>query len=137
MMLYLLSVRAPEDEDLLLFDKINHRVAHLSRLNANTTTIQSEPMLVRIEKNLKVTMCVFKDSPFKSLIRIWNIVLVRKLWNRRRILASYRSFWTTDWWQNSNNDQCVRSAYSRYLPSSLHITIQVNYQLKGECNPRF
>ena len=58
MMLYLLSVRAPEDEDLLLFDKINHRVAHLSRLNANTTKIQSEPMLVRIVKSLKVTMCV-------------------------------------------------------------------------------
>ena len=70
MMLYFSSVRAIEDEDPLLFDRINRRVAHISRLNANTTTIQSEPMLVRIEKNLKVTMCVFKDSPFKSLIRI-------------------------------------------------------------------
>ena len=70
MILYFSSVRAIEDEDPLLFDRINRRVAHISRLNANTTTIQSEPMLVRIEKNLKVTMCVFKDSPFKSLIRI-------------------------------------------------------------------
>ena len=53
MMLYLLSVRAPEDEDPLLFDRINRRVAHISRLNANTTTIQSEPMLVRIVKTFK------------------------------------------------------------------------------------
>ena len=53
MMFYLLSVRAPEDEDPLLFDRINRRVAHISRLNANTTTIQSEPMLVRIVKTFK------------------------------------------------------------------------------------
>ena len=53
MMLYLLSVRAPEDEDPLLFDRINRRVAHISRLNANTTTIQSEPMLVRTVKTFK------------------------------------------------------------------------------------
>ena len=136
MMLYLLSVRALEDEDPLLFDRINRRVAHLSRLNANTTTIQSEPMLVRIVKKFK-SYNVRMISRFKYLIRIWNIVLVRKLWNRRGILASYRSFWATDWWQNSNNHQCVRSAYSRYLPSSLHIAIQINYQLKGECNLRF
>ena len=53
MMLYFSSVRAIEDEDPLLFDRINRRVAHISRLNANTTTIQSEPMLVRNFKIFK------------------------------------------------------------------------------------
>ena len=62
-MLYLSSVRAIEDEDPLLFDRINRRVAHISRLNANTTTIQSEPVLVRIVKHSKVTMC--KDMPIQ------------------------------------------------------------------------
>ena len=62
-MLYFSSVRAIEDEDPLLFDRINRRVAHISRLNANTTTIQSEPMLVRIVKHSKVKKCVFKDMP--------------------------------------------------------------------------
>ena len=71
MMFYLLSVRAPEDEDPLLFDRINRRVAHISRLNANTTTIQSEPMLVRICKHLKVTMCVnIGIGSFEFVIRI-------------------------------------------------------------------
>ena len=65
MILYFSSVRAIEDEDPLLFDRINRRVAHISRLNANTTTIQSEPMLVRIVKHSKVTMCVFKDVPIQ------------------------------------------------------------------------
>ena len=53
MILYFSSVRAIEDEDPLLFDRINRRVAHISRLNANTTTIQSEPMLVRYLKIFK------------------------------------------------------------------------------------
>ena len=58
MILYFSSVRAIEDEDPLLFDRINRRVAHISRLNANTTTIQSEPMLVRYLKYSKVTICM-------------------------------------------------------------------------------
>ena len=65
-MLYFSSVRAIEDEDPLLFNRINRRVAHLSRLNANTTTIQSEPMLVRIVKHSKVKKCVLiKDMPIQ------------------------------------------------------------------------
>ena len=64
MILYFSSVRAIEDEDPLLFDRINRRVAHISRLNANTTTIQSEPMLVRYLKYSKVTICMLKkDRP--------------------------------------------------------------------------
>ena len=53
-MLYFSSVRAIEDEDPVLFDRINRRVAHISRLNANTTTIQSEPMLVRNPYSVKI-----------------------------------------------------------------------------------
>ena len=72
MMLYLLSVRAPEDEDPLLFDRINRRVAHISRLNANTTTIQSEPMLVRIVKTFKSYNVRFNKGigSFEFVIRI-------------------------------------------------------------------
>ena len=62
MILYFSSVRAIEDEDPLLFDRINRRVAHISRLNANTTTIQSEPMLVRYLKYSKVTICMLKKG---------------------------------------------------------------------------
>ena len=36
-----------EEEKIQLFDKINRRVIHLSGLNANTTMLQSERMLVR------------------------------------------------------------------------------------------
>ena len=61
-MLYFSSVRAIEDEDPLLFDRINRRVAHISRLNANTTTIQSEPMLVRYLKYSKATICMLKSG---------------------------------------------------------------------------
>ena len=83
-----------------------------------------------MSKHLKVTMCVnIGIGSFEFVIRIWNIVSVRKLWNRRGILASYGSFWATDWWQNSNSHHCVRSTYSRYLTSSLHITFHVNDQL--------
>ena len=73
MMFYLLSVRAPEDEDPLLFDRINRRVAHISRLNANTTTIQSEPMLVRIVKTLKRLQFALSNigiGSFEFVIRI-------------------------------------------------------------------
>ena len=66
MILYFSSVRAIEDEDPLLFDRINRRVAHISRLNANTTTIQSEPMLVRYLKYSKVTICMKRIDLFKT-----------------------------------------------------------------------